>query len=52
MLKIAITIGIWLVGALCVCFMKKIEPHNKFYPVWALFIAILFTLYAVCDWLV
>lgn len=49
MWKLYITIGIWLVGILCVLVMKKIEPDNKIYPVWALFIALAFTLFAVYD---
>ncbi len=51
MWKLYITIGIWLIGILCVLVMKKIEPDNKIYPVWALFIALAFTLFAVYDWL-
>lgn len=51
MWKLYITIGIWLVGILCVLVMKKIEPDNKIYPVRALFIALAFTLFAVYDWL-
>ena len=27
--KVLITIGIWILGALCVRIMKKIEPDNK-----------------------
>ena len=29
------------------CNMKKIEPENKVYPVWALFIVILFALVVI-----
>lgn len=49
--KIAITIAIWVTGGICVLIMKKIEPDNKIYPVWALFIALAFTIFAVYDWL-
>lgn len=49
--KIAITIAIWVIGGICVLIMKKIEPDNKIYPVWALFIALAFTIFAVYDWL-
>lgn len=49
--KVLITIGIWILGALCVRIMKKIEPDNKIYPVWALFIALAFTGFALYDWL-
>ena len=27
--KLLITIGMWVLGALCVWIMKKIEPDNK-----------------------
>lgn len=33
----------------CIKVMKKIEPNNRLYSVWALFIATLFTLFAVYD---
>lgn len=51
MWKLIVTAGIWLIGFLCVSIMKKIEPDNKIYPVWALFISLVFTLFAVYDWL-
>lgn len=51
MWKLCVTIGIWIIGAICVLIMKKIEPDNKIYPVWALFIALAFTLFALHDWL-
>ena len=40
--KVLITIGIW---------MKKIEPNDKVYPVWVLFIALVFTGFSLYDWL-
>ena len=49
--KLLITIGMWVLGAVCVWVMKKIEPDNKIYPVWALFIALAFTGFALYDWL-
>lgn len=49
--KCLITIGMWVLGAVCVWVMKKIEPDNKIYPVWALFIALAFTGFALYDWL-
>ncbi len=51
MWKPFVTIAVWVIGVVCVKVMKKIEPDNRIYPVWALFIAILFTLFAVYDWL-
>lgn len=49
--KALITICIWALGAICIKIMKKIEPDNKIYPVWALFIALAFTGFALYDWL-
>ena len=49
--KIATTIAMWVIGGICVLIMKKIEPDNKIYPVWALFIALAFTTFAIHDWL-
>ncbi len=51
MWKIWVTAGIWFLGLLCVFIMRKIEPNNRVYPVWALFIAVAFTLFALYDWL-
>lgn len=47
--KIAITAVIWMIGVICVLIMKKIEPENKIYPVWVLFIALAFTVFAIYD---
>ena len=47
--KLLITVGMWVLGALCVWIMKKIEPDNKIYPVWVLFIALAFTVFALYD---
>lgn len=49
MWKSIITIGVWIIGLVCILVMKKIEPDNKIYPVWVLFIALLFTAFAVYD---
>lgn len=49
--KLIVTIAIWIVGIICVLIMKRIEPNNKIYPVWALFIALAFTCFALYDWL-
>ena len=48
-MKMVLLIGCWLLGALCVLIMKKIEPQNKVYPVWALFISVMFTLFTLYD---
>lgn len=49
--KPLITLGVWVLGGICVRVMKKIEPDNKIYPVWVLFIASAFTVFALYDWL-
>lgn len=49
--QLTFVIGIWLVCVVCIRIMKKIEPYNKIYLVWALFITIVFTLFAISDWL-
>lgn len=51
MWKLCVTAGIWIIGVICVLIMKKIEPDNKIYPVWALFISLVFTGFALYDWL-
>lgn len=51
MWKLGITLFMWFLCFVCIKTMKKIEPDNRLYPVWALFIATLFTLFAIYDWL-
>ncbi len=50
MVEVVLTVGCWILGAVCVRVMKKIEPSNKIYPVWALFISLMFTLFAFYHW--
>ncbi len=49
MVEVVLTVGCWVLGAVCVLVMKKIEPNNKIYPVWALFISLVFTLFAFYE---
>lgn len=35
---------IWFVAVTGIVIMKKIEPHNRAYPVYAVIVALLFTL--------
>lgn len=49
MVEVVLTVGCWGLGAVCVLVMKKIEPNNKIYPVWALFISLVFTLFAFYE---
>lgn len=45
--KIAIVVAMWVFGGLCTLIMKKIEPGNKIYPLWALLVSIMFSLFAI-----
>lgn len=49
--KLIITIGIWIIGFICVLIMRKIEPDNKIYTVWVLFIDLMFMAFVIYDWL-
>lgn len=40
-------IGIWIFAAICIAAMKKIQPRDKIYPILAVCIAILMTLYLI-----
>lgn len=37
----------WVIGIIGIAIMKKIEPDNKIYPIWVLFIAMAFTVFAI-----
>lgn len=47
MYGLIVTIVMWIVGVIGVLVMKRIEPDNKIYPVWVLFIEIAFMLFVV-----
>lgn len=47
MWKILLIAGMTLAALFAIWIMKKIEPENKVYPVWALFIVILFALVVI-----
>ena len=47
---LAFLIAVWIIGAVCMWLMKKIEPNNKIYPVWVLFVALMFTVYSFYRW--
>lgn len=49
--QVLMTVGIWAIGGICVAVMHKIEPDDKIYPIWALFTALMFTAFAVSQWL-
>lgn len=40
-------IGIWIFAAICIAVMKKIQPRDKIYPIWAAGVAVLMTLYLI-----
>lgn len=43
--------AMWAFGCCCIKMMKKIEPNNKIYPVWARMIIVLYTLISIHHWL-
>lgn len=45
--KAVITVLMWLLAVVCILAMKKIEPDNKAYPVWTVFVMALFTLFTI-----
>lgn len=38
---------VWLIGFIGVCIINRIQPNNRWYPVWAAGVCILFTVIAV-----
>lgn len=40
-------IGIWVFAAICIAVMKKNQPEDKIYPIWAAGVAVLMTLYLI-----
>ena len=44
-----IIFAVWMIGIICIFIMKKIEPDNKIYPVWVLFIVLLFTGFTIYN---
>ena len=42
--RLPVVIGMWAVGLALIQLMKKIDPDNNVYPVWAVFILVSFTL--------
>ncbi len=36
---------VWIVAIVGICIMKKLQPRDKIYPVWAVMICILLTLF-------
>lgn len=47
MINVLLIAGMAAVALLAVLLMKKIAPEDKVYPVWALFIVILFALVVI-----
>lgn len=44
MWKVILILGMSLIAIIAVLLMKKIAPEDKIYPIWALFVVILFTI--------
>lgn len=43
MANIILVLFVWVVSVFCIFVMKKIQPENKIYPVWVVFVCILLT---------
>lgn len=41
------TLIVWILGLICIPVMKKLEPDNKWYPVYTITILVLFTIWTV-----
>ena len=39
---------VYIICAICIPVMKKIEPDNKWYPVYSFGVMILYTIFVVC----
>lgn len=46
-LNIVLLLIVYVVAIIGTVVMKKIQPENKWYPWWAAFICVLFTLYVL-----
>lgn len=49
MLNVGLVVFVWVVAVICIFLMKKIQPENKIYPVWAVFICVLLTAFVGCH---
>lgn len=47
MYALIVTVIVWMVGLVGIAVMKKIEPDNRIYRVWVLFVEVAFTLFVV-----
>ena len=50
--EVLLTIGIWIMGAACVKIMKKIEPWNKIYPAWVLFVTLAVMVQVISNFII
>ena len=44
---ISLVLVVWIVAAIGICIMEKIQPEDKIYPVWAVFVCIVLTIFIV-----
>lgn len=47
MYALILIVILWIVGLAGIAVMKKIEPDNRIYCVWVLFVEVVFTLFVV-----
>lgn len=45
MVERTLVLVVWIIAIVGIKIMKKISPTDKIYPVWVIFISILFTLF-------
>lgn len=43
--NLSVVVAVWVIAIVGIRIMKKIQPGNKIYPVWAVIICILLTLF-------
>ena len=45
MAEVIIVFAVWVFAAVAIAIMKKIDPENKVYAIWTIFVCILLTLF-------
>ena len=45
MTEVMVVLAVWAFAVVAIAIMRKIEPGNKVYAIWAIFVCILLTLF-------
>lgn len=45
MAEVIVILAVWVFAAAAIAIMKKIDPENKVYAIWTIFVCILLTLF-------